>query len=500
MHLTTEKWRTEEMKKLLSLLALILVCVLAMTMGASAQVNADVKVSAIAEVYTYHQIKAFVLEYPTEIAEPEEGTYTIVDFAPAHMKEDYDQRPYAEAVITAVYTNDAPEMREDKTSVPGKYVIIEQELVNGSFFDEKDEIWKPNNLCGLATWRNAGERSEHFRENYNELIISRTKNVVTSAGETVVASGILPTLQKADVHTLVLDDFNITTLPSYNGKYDIHYSIHIPADYDASVKYPVVFCCHGGGGYLQYKIQLAEDGITPTTVAGDLGRDAVAVAFARDASVPAIVIAHQRLLGAPEEWEVNDVEDEITLIDYLDKNYSIDRDRIVQIGSSAGTHFTAEFITAHPDVLAGFMMCNGDFLGANIFKPEYRSRGGEAITTSTDAMAFNLIHPDCFVSEEEYAAEKAKFKDVVENRLPIYIWHAVNDENATWTHAVSTYRLLCESYQEAGLSYDEIQQLVLFHFADNPEYYNYGICEMHATSKLAVDYTWAIDWLLSQHK
>ena len=62
MHLTTEKWRTEEMKKLLSLLALILVCVLAMTMGASAQVNADVKVSAIAEVYTYHQINAFVLE------------------------------------------------------------------------------------------------------------------------------------------------------------------------------------------------------------------------------------------------------------------------------------------------------------------------------------------------------------------------------------------------------------------------------------------------------
>ena len=132
-HLTTGKWRTEEMKKLLSLLALALVCVLAMTMGASAQVNADVKVSAIAEVYTYHQIKAFVLEYPTEIAEPEEGTYTIVDFAPAHMKEDYDQRPYAEAVITAVYTNDAPEMREDKTSVPGKYVIIEQELVNGSY-------------------------------------------------------------------------------------------------------------------------------------------------------------------------------------------------------------------------------------------------------------------------------------------------------------------------------------------------------------------------------
>ena len=495
MHLTTEKWRTVEMKKLLSLLALALVCVLAMTMGASAQVNADVKVSAIAEVYTYHQIKAFVLEYPTEVAEPEEGTYTIVDFAPAHMKEDYDQRPYAEAVITAVYTNDAPEMREDKTSVPGKFVIIEQELVNGSFYDEKDEIWKPNNLCGLATWRNLGEQCEWLRDDFTELIISQQKNVKDAEGNIIAAPAVMPTLQKADLHTKLLDDFILTSHKSANGKYDVYFSIGLPKNYDAAKKYPVVLTCHGAGGSMNYNQKDADGNLQ--CIGGDLGRDAVPVAWFREVDEDVIVLSVQRWRNAPAEWEVDAEEDAVYLVNELAKDYSIDMDRIYGIGSSAGGMHLASLITKYPDFLAGYIQCNSVFNRANIYKPEFQTSGKDMITTSTWALSLQE-REDCFQSAEEQQAAYDIMKVVADHKIPMYIWHGVNDTTFSWTGAVSEYKVLRDLYQKEGLSEAEIDNLVKLYLADDPEYHDHGICEIHATSKLTVWYPWAMEWLLAQ--
>jgi|GEM_PF-1286003 len=494
------------MKKLLSLLALALVCVLAMTMGASAQVNADVKVSAIAEVYTYHQIKAFVLEYPTEVAEPEEGTYTIVDFAPAHMKEDYDQRPYAEAVITAVYTNDAPEMREDKTSVPGKYVIIEQELVNGSFYDEKDEVWKPNNLCGLGTWRNLGEGCEWLRDDFTELIISQQKNVKDAEGNIVAKPALMPTLQKADLHTKLLDDFIITKTPAPNGKYDIYYSLGLPANYDASKKYPVVLTCHGIGGSINYDQVDAEGNYV--CQGGDLGRDAVPVSWLREVKEDVIVLSIQRWRNAPAEWEVNAEEDAVYLVNELAKEYSFDMERIYGIGSSAGTMHLSQLINLHPDFLAGYIQCNGMWTidpngktpeerAVNIYKSEYQTNGKTVQTTVTQALSLQE-REDCFKSEEEIAALKAMMQPVADARLPIYIWHNPNDASISWTFAISAYDVLRDLYHDAGLSEAEINNLIKLYFADDAEYHDFGICEMHATSKLTVWYPWAMEWLLAQ--
>lgn len=119
------------MKKIvaLCLAGMLLLSMLVPALAKDLVNNGVAGVSAIAEVYTYHQIATFVIEYAQDVTLPEDGTYEIVDFAPSHMKELYDQRPFTEAVITAVYTNDQPDRREDKTSVPGRYVIIEQEAV-----------------------------------------------------------------------------------------------------------------------------------------------------------------------------------------------------------------------------------------------------------------------------------------------------------------------------------------------------------------------------------
>lgn len=484
------------MKRMLAwLLAALMLCAAPMAAAEAASAPGVVKVSAIAEVYTYHQIAAFVIEYGQEVATPQEGTYKIVDFAPSHMKETYDQRDFAEAVITAVYTNDSPQRREDKTSVPGKYVIVEQAMVDGSFYDEQAGIWKPNNLCGLCTWRLAGESCEWLRNDYSELVISQQKDVVTEDGHVVAKAGVLPTLQQADISTLLLDDFTVTTMVSVNGKYDIHYSIALPENYDAAKKYPVVVTCHGAGGSLSYA-QQDEDG-NLLCVGGDLGRDAVPVSWLREVDEDVIVLSIQRWSGAPEEWEVNAEADAIYLIEELAKQYAFDMQRIYAVGSSAGSMHLAKVIMQRPDLFAGYMQCNSVFERINIYKEEYQLDGGDVLTTAT--YAFSLpTRADCFLPKEEWAEAKAMLQGVVDNRLPVYIWHGVNDDTFSWTYAMSEYILLCEMYREAGLSQDEIDSLVKLYLADDPEYHAVGICEIHATSKLAVWNPWAMQWLLAQ--
>lgn len=483
------------MKKTVSLFLTVLMVLSIVSFAAADETNGVAGVSALAEVYTYHQITAFVIEYTEEVAAPEEGTYEIVDFAPAHMKEDYDQRPFAEAKITAVYTNDAPELREDKTSVPGKYVIIEQQIVNGSFYDEEAGIWKPNYLCGLATWRNLGEKAEHIREEYSELMISQQKNIVNANGDIVSKPCALPTLQKENVHTAIVDDFVLVAQPSYNGKYETHFSYYIPKNYDASKSYPVVLTCHGAGGSINYLQQDADGNLM--CIGGDLGRDAVPVAWAREVEEDVIVISQQRWMNPPEEWEVNEVEDTLKNVDYVAALYNIDRNRIYGIGSSAGTSHLSKFIMTYPAYLAGYIQCNGSFNSANIYKEEYRTNGKTMITSCTWAESLSE-REDCFLPEEEQAEARAKLQCVVDNKLPIYIWHGVNDATASWTSALSAYKLLQKMYREAGLSDAEIDSLVKLYFADDTEYHDHGICEIHATSKLAVWYPWVMEWLLAQ--
>ena len=180
------------MKKLLALLLTVALLLGTASLAAAETPKGVVKVHAISDMGIYHQIVAIVVEYDAEVAVPDADAYTLVDFAPAYMKEDYDQRDFAEGVVTAVYTNDVADRREDKTSVPGKFVVIELKPVSGSYYDEAAGIWKPDNLFGLCTWRLAGEASEWFRNDYTAMVVSQKKAVVNAAGDTVAKAGALP--------------------------------------------------------------------------------------------------------------------------------------------------------------------------------------------------------------------------------------------------------------------------------------------------------------------
>lgn len=172
-------------------------------------------------------------------------------------------------------------------------------------------------------------------------------------------------------------------------------------------------------------------------------------------------------------------------------------ERIYAIGSFAGSMHLAKVIMMRPDLFAGYMQCNSVFDRINIYKKEYQTNGGDMLTTST--YAFSLpTRADCFIPQEEWAEAKAKLQGIVDNRMPMYIWHGVNDDTFSWTFATSEYILLREMYREAGLSENRINDLVKLYLADDVEYHDVGICEIHATSKLAVWNPWVMKWLLAQ--
>ena len=230
---------------------------------------------------------------------------------------------------------------------------------------------------------------------------------------------------------------------------------------------------------------------------GDLGRDAVPVSWLREVDENVIAVSIQRWTKAPEEWEVNAENDCIYLLEELAKQYSFNMERIYAIGSSAGSMHLAKVIMMRPDLFAGYMQCNSVFDRINIYKKEYQTNGGDMLTTST--YAFSLpTRADCFIPQEEWAEAKAKLQGIVDNRMPMYIWHGVNDDTFSWTFATSEYILLREMYREAGLSENRINDLVKLYLADDVEYHDVGICEIHATSKLAVWNPWVMKWLLAQ--
>ena len=490
------------MKKLWTV-AMALILMLALAAGGVAQEAGVVKVSGISDMGIYHQLVALIVEYDQEVAAPDADAYVVADFASAYMKEDYDRADVGMGKITAVYTNDTADRREDKTSVPGKYVVIELEPVSGSDYDEEAGIYKVNNPAGYCTWRKVGESCEWRRTDFSALVVSQKENIVNANGDVVAKAGVLPTLQAEDIRHLKIEQFVTTTMKNPQG-YDIHYSLSIPENYDATKKYPMVVSVSGNGGRINYKQQDAEGNFL--CVGGNLGRDSAAAAWL-NCEEDVIILTPQPWRDQPEEWGIDIVADTIQVIDAVMAAYSVDPERVYAIGSSFGTMHLSSVIMRRPELFAAYAQCNGMWMLAvskdspesgsvNIYTDEFE--GKVEGWNCTDALALPLKE-DCIKAKDEYWAEATEaLKGVVENRMPVYFWHGVNDESISWTRALSPYTVLRQMYEEAGLTQAEIDDLVKLYFADDEEYYEHGICEIHATSKLAVNEQWFMDWMLEQ--
>lgn len=451
----------------------------------------------------YQQVTTVYVEYSENVVNPGTEAYSVIDYALTAMKEDYETRPYDEGVITAVYTNDKAERREDKTSVEGKYVVIELAGTDGSYFDEAEGIWKPRNITGIATTRFAGQSKQNARTDWSKFTVTQLKDVYNANGDIVAKEGELPAMPEGPVSTPEIEKaFKQMFLPAANGTHDILYNLHLPEDYDASKTYPMIIVESGGGGGMTVE-QLRSDG-SYACLGADITLDAVAISFVR-AQKDLIVAAYQRWDTCPAEWAVDNVADVIQLNEYLRATYA--PSKVFCLGSSAGTANFSEAIQRRPELFDGYVQCNGSYVYYDaegkqqrftLYKPEFMIN----YVDYTDDMIWAICDNEANMLDAETINETGKcFDAVIENRIPIYFFDGVNAESggSKILNTISDYLYLRGKYAEMGLSVEEISQLLRIKVCNNTEYHVYGITEYHASSKLAVQDNYdVIDWILSR--
>ena len=485
-----------KMKYCKKMLALLLALALSLSVcGAMAEGTAATNVVSIkgfTKVCTaYHQLVAIAVEYDQNVQAPAADAYTVTDYATKYFREAFNNRPFSEAPVTCVYTNDAPEQREDKTSVEGKYVIIELAVIQGTV--EEDGIFKPAYNAGVCTWRlttEAGtDRADWRRKDFSDLVITQNVDVKNAAGEVVSKAGTLPTLQYDELTNYDLDDFvsDFYTLSSGN---QLYYSYYLPENYDSSKAYPLVVSITGGGG--TYREQANGD-----PRGGHISRDAGAVAWLH-APEDVLVLSPQQC-GDPFKSTGDDI---MEVVNYFIANYAVDTNRVYAIGSSAGG-LTWSSILSVPEYAAEFAAyapCNTNWTGfTTMFKSDYDVKCTEDVWGFSSYEDF--MNPDLWLDDSEWVeSAKALLAPIMENRVNVYVWHAYNDETAPVGRGISTYYALHRFYAEQGLSEEEIDSLVKIYLIPTQEDHDLGILSGHMASKVAVAHPEFIEWMLAQTK
>lgn len=451
----------------------------------------------------YHQIGAIYVEYDRPVVAPGMDGYTVEDFAVSNYKEDYDKRTSSKAPVVAVYTNNQPELRDDKSSVEGNYVVIELEPT--SYCVEEDGIYKPNHNAGMCTWRLDGEACEWLRDDFSQLVITQNVDLKGLDGNVVVAAAELPRLTKENVVTPELVQFENKVIENFDGRDNsIYYTLYLPENYDPEKEYPLLFNSPGNGGRLNYE---------QTNAAGEyvnigavVSRDRVAVTVAEQQE--AIIASIQTWRNQPEEWGYDDVAAGLYLMDYMKDNYSVDEDRVYAIGSSYGTMLVSRMLNENPELFTGYIQYNGCWSVENIAEEggwlstyksnDPKARNGMQIFDGYDfSSALDVMKEN---SMEDISRAKELMAPVAKAEIPVWVWHAVNDETISFMHGVSTYETLVALYEDEGMNPSRISQLVKLRVVEDEEYWNAGIAERHACSKLAATYPEAISWLFRQKK
>lgn len=440
----------------------------------------------------FHQITAVIIDYGVEVEAPGTEAYHIVDYDTADLREKTDKREYSEGVITNVYANSSPATLEDPLKAPssGRYVVVELEPAHSVEFVAEDAYGencdhRPVTATGICTWRKEGDSSDWRRTDFSKFVVEQTEPVVSKDQTVVFEDGQLPSMKYEELINIGLDEFVTTTLES-SRKTPIHYSYHHPDESRKDEKFPMMVWVTGGGGRLDF-----DEVGNPISIGGNLSRERVPIAW-MDMDENLIVVAVQAARdNAPYHENYDEVEDTAELIQYFIDHMGADPDRIYCMGSSYGTMHLSKFLQKHADMIAAYVQCNGHFEGAQTI---YTEEGDKNFVDYTDA---SLLNPD----PESYMPEaREALKGVVENHIPIWVWHGVNDETAPVTRGVSTVEILKKLYTEQGLDQETIDELAKIYLIEDEEYHSYGIVERHNSSRVAVKHPEFMEWVLQQSR
>lgn len=217
---------------------------------------------------------------------------------------------------------------------------------------------------------------------------------------------------------------------------DIHYHIYIPDSYDGSEAYALFLTLPGYEGlYFQ-----------------GMGQNL----YSEDFAFEALNYNDKMIVAAPQlsDWGETSAEQTIALTEYLLDAYNIDREQVYAEGYSGGGETMSRVMGLRPDLFTAYLQCSSQWDGA--------------------------------------------YGPVVEARVPVYFVIGESDEYYGSEPSREAYDQLHELYTEAGLSEEEIDQLLVLDIKDAAYFTEGGAFNQHGGGFLFAQDPEIMGWLFGQ--
>lgn len=217
---------------------------------------------------------------------------------------------------------------------------------------------------------------------------------------------------------------------------DIHYHIYVPDSYDGSEAYALFLTLPGYEGlYFQ-----------------GMGQNL----YSEDFAFEALNYNDKMIVVAPQlsDWGETSAEQTIALTEYLLDAYNIDPDRVYAEGYSGGGETMSQVMGLRPDLFTAYLQCSSQWDGA--------------------------------------------YEPVVEARVPVYFAIGESDEYYGSEPSREAYDQLHELYTQAGLSEEEIDQLLVLDIKDADYFRAGGAPNQHGGGNLFARDPEIMGWLFGQ--
>ena len=217
---------------------------------------------------------------------------------------------------------------------------------------------------------------------------------------------------------------------------DIHYHIYVPDSYDGSESYALFLTLPGYEGlYFQGMGQNLHSG---------------------DFAFESLNYNDKMIVAAPQlsDWGETSAEQTIALTEYLLDAYNIDPDRVYAEGYSGGGETMSQVMGLRPDLFTAYLQCSSQWDGA--------------------------------------------YEPVVEARVPVYFAIGESDEYYGSEPSREAYDQLHELYTQAGLSEEEIDQLLVLDIKDADYFRAGGAPNQHGGGNLFARDPEIMGWLFGQ--
>ena len=217
---------------------------------------------------------------------------------------------------------------------------------------------------------------------------------------------------------------------------EIHYNLYVPESYDGSEPYALFFTLPGYEGlYFQ--------GVGVNLYSEDFG-------FTAREYIPDMIIAAPQL----EDWGETSADQTIALAEYFLANYNIDESRVYAEGYSGGGETMSQVMGKRPELFTAYLQCSSQWDGA--------------------------------------------YEPVVESRTPVYIVVGESDEYYGSEPSEEAYENLYGLYREAGLSDEEISELLVLDIKDAEYFESQGMTNQHGGGNLFAADEDIMGWLFSR--